>query len=55
MGENFMLDLKKLIQGKSLSENEVSILHYIVKNIDSVLEKVSGKSPEKITRHPPLS
>lgn len=39
MGENFMLDLNKLIQGKSLTENEVSILHYIVTNIDSVLEK----------------
>lgn len=34
-----MIDINKLIQGKNLTEIEVHVLKYIIKNIDTVLQK----------------
>ena len=34
-----MNDISKLIQGKNLSELDIKILHYIIENIDDVLER----------------
>lgn len=45
-----MKDISKLIQGKKLSELDVKIVHYIIENIDNMLEKgVRGVAKDNYT------
>lgn len=45
-----MNDISKLIQGKNLSELDIKILHYIIENIDDVLERgVRGIAKDNYT------
>ena len=45
-----MKDISKLIQGKKLSELDIKVLHYIIENIDDVLDKgVRGVAKDNYT------